>query len=338
MKTTHFNSNSHIDSLINDDYYKKLIFLRSKIEISCDEYFQKLNAPKVDLFLISQGVSSPMGKGSDSLPIPIKFGKDDVFLVDSAQFGMEPLVQKAFKMVYCYLPSFRGEDADDRHLNQFYHCEAELRGTIDDVINVVEGLITHIFKSIKDLNDLDIIKNIIKSSTKKFPRITFDEAAVLLQKLDSKRYIVNKKYGRIINNEGEQKIAEIVGKNLTPIWITEYDRNVVPFYQKPSPTNSKKVINADLIFPVINGSFGGEVVGCGQRQDRIDELEESIKSQEIKNSSTYQWYINLRKSESYSITSGFGLGIERLLAWIMGEQSIIDVSLYPVIKNNKSVY
>src|SRR5258708_36502609 len=150
LHTKHYFKTEHIKNLIQDDYYVNLIKLRNSIEIACDTYFQNLHAPKIDLFLISKGVSSPMGKGSDSLPIPFKFGKEFVYLVDSAQFGMEPLVQKGFELVYCYLPSFRGEDPDDQHLNQFYHCEAELRGDYKKCMQIVEGLVKYLIKNIID--------------------------------------------------------------------------------------------------------------------------------------------------------------------------------------------
>ena len=71
-----------------------------------------------------------MGPGSDSEVIPIKFGKYNSFLVDSSQFGFEPLLLNKLDKVYCYLPSMRGENPDKRHLNQFFHCEAEIKGTL----------------------------------------------------------------------------------------------------------------------------------------------------------------------------------------------------------------
>jgi len=141
MKTAYYDKINHISNLLDDPYYANLIKLRNIIEIGCDTYFQSLNAPKVDLFMATKGVSSPMGKGSDSTPIPFMLGEEKVFLVDSSQFGMEPLVQKSFDMVYCYLPSFRGEDSDYRHLNQLNHCEAELQGGYEKCMLVAENLI-----------------------------------------------------------------------------------------------------------------------------------------------------------------------------------------------------
>jgi asparaginyl-tRNA synthetase len=91
--------------------------------------------------MLTPSVSSPMGPGSDSEAIPIKFGKYNSNLIDSSQFGFEPLLLNGIDKVYCYLPSMRGEEPDKRHLNQFFHCEAEIRGSIDNLIPIIEGYI-----------------------------------------------------------------------------------------------------------------------------------------------------------------------------------------------------
>lgn len=340
MSTRYFNHKEHINNLIVSDYYLNLILLRNSIQLAIDEYFQRLNAPKVDLFLISDSVSSPMGKGSDSLPILIEFGKKHTYLVDSAQFGMEPLVQKKFEIVYCYLPSFRGEDPDDRHLNQFYHCEAELRGDYTKSMDIAEGLVKYILRRIlKDVkakkysfeeNNFKILDKVVR---KRFPRITFNEVCKCLEANDLGHLIEHREYGRVLTNKGEIEVGRLIGKNTFPVWITDYDRDTVPFYQMVDKDDEDKVLNADLIFPKINGGFGGEVIGSGQRHNKAEDMIKSLNRQEIKNIAGYDWYINLRKNSSYKTTSGFGLGIERLIAWLLGINSIIDTAIYPVLKD-----
>lgn len=339
-----YNRDSHLNDLIENCYYSNLIKLRHTIQLACDSYFQKHDAFKVDLFLITKGVSSPMGKGSDSIPISFTLGNEEVFLVDSAQFGMETLLLNSFKMVYCYLPSFRGEDADYRHLNQFFHCEAELKGDRGKCIKVVNGLVKHLISEVLLVaeNSKYFFKssnfNKIKSAlVKKFPEITFDEAHLFLRQKGYNHLIEKHEFGRTISAEGEKKIAELVGASEVPVWILDYDRDTVAFYQKPLPADQNKVLNADLIFPAINGSFGGEIVGCGQRQDNCEEMVESMQRQEIENTNSYKWYIDLRRHPRYTTSSGFGLGIERFIAWILGLDSIIDTIPYPVIKNNLCV-
>jgi asparaginyl-tRNA synthetase len=126
-------------------------------------------------------------------------------------------------------------------------------------------------------------------------------------------------------------------KTKLPIWLTNFDRDRVPFYQKPDYKNPEKTISADLLFPpMTKGAFGGEIVGSGQRQDSAEEMYESLKRQNNISPISYEWYIDLRRQPNYKATSGFGLGIERFIAWSLGKDNIRDVILYPRIKNTKT--
>ena len=166
----------------------------------------------------------------------------------------------------------------------------------------------------------------------KFPEITFDEAVERLVKSGHKKLVNFTKYGRDISSAGEIKLAEIFSPK-SPFWIKNYDRDRVAFYQKPDPKNSDKVINADLIFPpIVKNSFGGEIVGCGQRQDDVQEIMDSLSRQKI-NSKPYEWYINLRRMPNYRTSSGFGLGVERFITWSLCRDDIKDAILYARLKN-----
>lgn len=345
MNSKHFNPKNHIFNLANDPYYFYLAKIRNELETLCDEYFQKLGAIKTDLFLITKSVSSPIGLGSDSKPLPLTIDGQKAFLVDSAQFGMESLVQGKFNIVYCYLPSFRGEKSDERHLNQFYHCEAELKGDYKKAMNVAENLTRYILdglvKNIKANNFRFKNRIIEKAQTAlkhKFPQITFSEAEKILKSHSAKQYVEHKKFGRIISREGELMLTKLVTNNESPVWITNYDRDTVAFYQKPNPNNTESVLNADLIFPSINGGFGGEIIGLGQRQNKVYEMIQSMKRQKIKNIDSYSWYMDIRKFKNYRTTSGFGMGIERFLAWTLGIKDISEVSLFPIAGNGNASY
>lgn len=336
-----FQPQNHINNLISSKYYKELIQLRNLTEEACSDYFKKLDAPKIDLYMIARNISSPMGKGSDSQPLPITFSQQKAYLADSAQFGMEPLVIASYKMVYCYLPSFRGERADEGHLNQFYHCEAELRGNLNDAITVADGLVKFIFQKWINCSSgyfakkFAKLKNIIDTN---FPIITFDQACTILEKKKMGKLIQKTSYGRILSRKAELELVNLITDNKKPLWITCYDRDTVPFYQKPDLKNPNKVLNGDLIFPSINGGFGGEIIGCGQRHDDPDAIIDSIKRQKIQDWQYYKWYIDLRKHPKYSLSSGFGIGIERLLAWALEISDIADVAIYPVRNTDKLFY
>jgi len=169
-------------------------------------------------------------------------------------------------------------------------------------------------------------------SAQSLERITFAEAVALLEKNGFQQYINYTPHGRDIRAKGELELLKILGTEL-PVWMTGFDRDRVPFYQKPDPMFPEKTINADLIFPnLIEGSFGGEIVGSGQRQDSADEMLESMRRQNV-NSKPYEWYADLRRLPSYRVTSGFGIGIERFISWALCLDSIRDAILYPRLKN-----
>jgi len=338
-----YDPQKHYLHLTNSKYYRALLSLRDLVSSACDDFFNhKHNAKKIDLFMLTPSVSSPMGPGSDSTAIPIKLGNINCFLTDSSQFGFEPLLLNGIDLVYCYLPSMRGEDWDNRHLNQFFHCEAEIRAPLDTLFPIMEEYVRTLCCV---LSQSPNIINLISShpeitrktlnkiiATTNFPRILFDEAVGILEKTGDQHYVNFTEHGRDISAQGELELMRILAIK-TPLWITNYDRDRVPFYQKPDPNQPDKVINADLLFPALTDvSFGGEVLGCGQRQDRPDEIIESLSRQNL-SIEPYEWYINLRRQPGYQTTSGFGLGIERFLAWALCRSSIRDVIIYPRLKN-----
>jgi asparaginyl-tRNA synthetase len=193
--------------------------------------------------------------------------------------------------------------------------------------NVLELLSLNYEKTNESLN------KILEINT--FTEITFDEAIDLLVKGGFESLINFTEFGRDISAEGEIRLAEILNFK-TPFWIRNYDRDRVAFYQKPDPLNPEKVINADLIFPsIIKNSFGGEIIGCGQRQNDYQEILESLLRQNI-DREPYGWYMDLRRLANYGITSGFGLGIERFIAWSLCRDDIKDMILYPRLKNIKT--
>lgn len=193
--------------------------------------------------------------------------------------------------------------------------------------NILKRISLNFDKTIASLNRI--------LELKKFPKITFEEAVDSLVKSGNKNLVNFTGLGRDILSEGEIKLAEIFDFNV-PFWIKNYDRDRVAFYQKPDPKNSNKTINADLIFPpIIKGAFGGEIVGCGQRQNKAQEILDSLSRQNIK-AEPYEWYINLRRLSNYATTSGFGLGIERFITWSLCRDDIKDAILYPRLKNIKT--
>lgn len=335
---------THCRHLSSSRYFYALLILRQYIRLMSDHFFsEEKKAIGVDLFMLTPSVSSPMGPGSNSEAIRIKFGKLETFLVDSSQFGFEPLLLNNFNKVYCYLPSMRGERPDHRHLNQFFHCEMEMVGELDDVISMGEEYVQALCEVLLELDDVihrisddyhqteKYLQQILDS--KGFPEIDYDDAVQMLEKNGKKKLVYYTKHGRDISSDGELELMKILHAT-TPIWLKHFDRDRVPFYQKPHPKNKNKTLNADLLFPPLrDGAFGGEILGAGQRQDSPEEIYESLQRQNNISSDPYGWYIDLRRRPKYKTTSGFGLGIERLIAWALAKDNIRDVVPYPRLKD-----
>lgn len=337
----------YFEDVASRKYFNCLAILRHYVKAASDEYFSvTVGAKNVDLFMLTPSISSPMGPGSNSEPVPIQFGSLHTYLVDSSQFGFEPLMINGIERAYCYLPSMRGEDPDARHLNQFYHCEYEGVGVLEHVMQIVEGYVRAL--PLVFLNMPNVLERISQnpeasrsaltrlSQAQSFRRIRFADAITLLEEHQLQRFVNYTPHGKDISAQGELALLKILKTDL-PVWITHFDRDRVPFYQKPDPENTETVLNADLLFPpLVDGAFGGEVVGSGQRQDTPDEMYESMRRQDV-SSEPYEWYAELRRMPNYRITSGFGMGIERLLAWALCIDNVRDVILYPRLKNVRSL-
>jgi len=344
FKLQPFSPLTYYKDITNSLYIDAILAIRHAIKLATDEYFTyQVGAQSVDLFMLTSSVSSPMGSGSDSEPVSIQFGDLQTYLTDSSQFGFEPLLFNTHDKLYCYLPSMRGEDPDKRHLNQFFHCELEMVGKFTELTPIVDGYLRTLIEVISAFDQLiqyistnyEATKKMIDQmvSVHKLPQYTFDEIFTKLsQQPDANDLVRATTYGRDITSLGEKRIFSLLNVH-TPLWIIGYDRDRVPFYQKPDPNNINSVINGDLIVPPITeNGFGGEIAGAGERQDNVEEMYESIRRQNC-SPNPYEWYIDLRRDTRYRVTSGFGLGIERFLAWVLGRDNIRDVAIYPRLKN-----
>jgi len=253
-----YNPDTHYLQVSKSGYFRELTIIRHHIKIASDYYWSEIQkAYNIDLFMLTPSVSSPMGPGNDSEAIKIKFGNLNTYLVDSSQFGFEPIIMNGIDKAYCYLPSMRGENPDKRHLNQFFHCEVEIKGTLEDLRPQIEGYIKHlaqmmlsqksILKKISINYEVSIQKLEAIINKKNFEQIEFDDAVDLLLKNSFSQYVNQTKHGIDISSKGEYELMKILKTN-TPVWINNYDRDRVAFYQKPHKYNPTKVINADLIF------------------------------------------------------------------------------------------
>lgn len=137
----------YLNVLVNP-WYKLLVKLENLVSMETMKFYEEKGIITMHLPVTTGSISSPMGRGSDSLPVKVNLEGIDTYLADSMQFLLEYGCRLNEKGVYYVMPSFRGEKADERHLCQFYHSEAEIPGNLEDVINLVEEYVKYLSKKI----------------------------------------------------------------------------------------------------------------------------------------------------------------------------------------------
>lgn len=254
------------------------------------------------------------------------FGKKGVFLSQTWQLYAEPAIFSLEK-IYTIAPCFRAEESKtSRHLSEFWMNEMEVAwASFDDIINYGEKLVKHIVKKVLEKNqeELKILerdaKKLEPTVKKPFARITYDEALKLLKE----KCKTNVEWGKDLRTIEEDKISELFD---TPVMITRYPKKVKAFYMKePSDSNPKKpVVNGvDFIAP----EHYGEIIGGSERESDIEKIKERLK-EEGEKIENYTFYLDTRKYGSVP-HGGFGMGVERVIAWICGLDTIKDAIPFP---------
>jgi len=247
------------------------------------------------------------------------FGRK-AYLTQSSQFYQEAAIYSLEK-VYSIQPSFRAElSRTRRHLTEFWHLEAEMAyAELEDMLRVVEELLYAMVRETYENaeKEFELLKIRLDPEVAKppYPRIRYAEALEILQK---KGFDI--KWGDDFGADEERELSKEFEK---PFFVTHWPREAKAFYHMPDPEDSKVCRNADLLAP---GGFG-EIVGGGQRIHDYNQLLERIRENGL-NPDDYKWYLDLRKYGSIP-HSGFGLGVERVLWWLLRLSHIRDACLFP---------
>ena len=255
-----------------------------------------------------------MGRGSDSLPVSATVLGRKTYLADSMQFFLELALRISGSGVYYIMPSFRGEEPDERHLNEFSHIEAEIPGSLSDVMRTVERLLQYV---VDGLTSQNLVNASFSRAIAEVRTITYEEVLRLLG--DNPALVRRVPFaGMALTSGGEQEILRRIG---APVWVTHPPIGLVPFYQKAI---DQRALAADLLLGI------GETVGCGERHFERREVESALASHEV-DPVPYRWYAELKEMKRIQ-TAGFGLGLERLLLWLLQHDDIRDVQLLPRLK------
>ncbi|MDI6844615.1 MAG: asparagine--tRNA ligase [Candidatus Saccharicenans sp.] len=228
----------------------------------------------------------------------------------------------AFGKVYCFGPVFRAEKSKTRrHLIEFWMVEPEVAfATLEDIIELGQDLILHIIERVleKRKQDLEILERDtapLERISKPFPRLTYDQAVKLLTEHGSKMV-----YGDDFGAPEETLLSQIYDR---PVCITHFPAAIKAFYMQPDPERPDLVLGVDFM-----ASEGyGEIIGGGQRIHDLELLERRIQEFNLPKEA-YEWYVDLRRYGTFP-HSGFGLGLERTVAWICKLPHIRETIPFP---------
>tara|TARA_B100002052_G_scaffold173767_1_gene158152 strand:+ start:34 stop:1329 length:1296 start_codon:yes stop_codon:yes gene_type:complete len=270
-------------------------------------------------------IDSPIFTGNSVEGTTTLFGVDyferSAYLTQSGQLYQEAGAT-AFGKTYCFGPCFRAEKSKTRrHLTEFWMVEPEMAFVeLDENMTWAENLVGFIIQRVlencmMELKTLERDISILEKIVPPFPRITYDEAIKILKENGN-----DFKYGNDFGAPDETLLSEQFDK---PIMIHRWPAEIKPFYMKRDENNNELALGVDMIAP----EGYGEIVGGGEREDDLDILTKSIRSHDLP-LEPFQWFLDLRKYGSVP-HSGFGLGLERVVAWICGTKHIRETIPFP---------
>jgi asparaginyl-tRNA synthetase len=312
--------------VMRDDRLTNVMKMRHYVLKFIREFFDDTKCYEVTPPTITMGDC----EGGSSV-FKFKFYNDEASLTQSSQLYLETMIA-SLKRVYCILPSYRAEGSTTRrHLSEFSHIEWEGAFiSFEQLLDFIESMIKHvIYQIFQNPESLKIISEInpkfIQYSQDKdmpFVRMKYTDAISFLQ--INKIYKdeegqVNFEIGDDIPEAPERKMVDMIGK---PVFLTHFPRKMKAFYMEPDPKESELTLSADLLVPTV-----GEIVGSSMRIWDMQKLLDGFKANNI-SPDNYKWYIDQRKYGSCP-HGGFGLGLERLVLWLTGEDSVKECVMYP---------
>jgi asparaginyl-tRNA synthetase len=295
--------------------------IRNEIIRSTYEFFNDHGFVKVDPPILTG--SAP--EGTSEL-FATKYFDQDAYLSQSGQLYMEAAAM-ALGKVFSFGPTFRAEKSKTRrHLIEFWMIEPEMAFCeFEENLKVQEEYVSYIVQAV--LKNCSIELKTLGRDTSKleqikapFPRISYDDAITFLHN----KGFDDIKWGDDFGSPHETAIAESYEK---PVFITHYPTSIKPFYMQPDPNRDEVVLCADLIAP----EGYGEIIGGSERVYDFELLKKRLAEHHL-DEEAYKWYLELRQYGSVP-HSGFGLGLERTVAWISGVEHVRETIPFPRLLN-----
>jgi asparaginyl-tRNA synthetase len=249
------------------------------------------------------------------------FEDEKAYLTQSGQLYNEATAM-AFGKVYCFGPTFRAEKSKTRrHLTEFWMVEPEMAyATLEDVKQLAEGMIVFVVGRVlenrrEELKALERDVSKLEAIQAPFPRMTYDEAVKVLQSKGSEI-----QWGGDFGGTDETLLSQGHDR---PLMVDEYPSAVKAFYMAPNPSRPEVALCVDVLAP----EGYGEIIGGGQRLHDAELLLRRIEEHNLPKEA-FDWYIDLRKYGTVP-HGGFGMGIERAVAWICGLEHIRETIAFP---------
>jgi asparaginyl-tRNA synthetase len=298
-----------------------ILKIRNEIIRATYEFFHMNGFVKVDPPILTG--SSP--EGTSEL-FETKYFDENAYLSQSGQLYMEAAAM-ALGKVFSFGPTFRAEKSSTRrHLIEFWMIEPEMAFVEhEESLEVQEQYVTHIVQSVLqncplELERLERDISKLEKIQAPFPRISYDDAIAFLHE----NGFDDIKWGDDFGAPHETAIAESFDM---PVFITHYPIGIKPFYMQPHPDRDDVVLCADMIAP----EGYGEIIGGSERIYDYELMKQRIKEHNL-DEDAYQWYLELSKYGAVP-HSGFGLGLERTVAWISGTSHVRETAAFPRLLN-----
>ena len=294
--------------------------IRSEIEQACRDFFYDRDFVLIDSPILTANAA----EGTSTLFETDYFG-EKAFLSQSGQLYLEPAAA-AFGRVYCFGPTFRAEKSKTRrHLMEFWMVEPEVAflefdGLQELAEEFIECIVDRVLDRCKEeLKTVERDVSKLENIRRPFPRITYREAIELLAKKG-----LPAKFGDDLGGDEETVIANAFDR---PVMITKYPAAIKAFYMQPDPQDPSLALALDMIAP----EGYGEIIGGSQRIHDHDLLLQRLKEHNLP-IDRFQWYLDIRKYGTFP-HSGFGMGIERVVAWMSGASHLRETIPYPRMLN-----
>ncbi|MCX8199926.1 MAG: asparagine--tRNA ligase [Candidatus Micrarchaeota archaeon] len=251
------------------------------------------------------------------------FGRKDVFLAQTWQLYAEPAIF-ALEKIYTIAPSFRAERSKtSRHLTEYWHAEMEVAwADFESIQNYGESCIKHILRRVLEKNSAELkvlgrdASKLEPAVNKPFVRMTYTDALRILKD----KCGMEIEWGKDLRTIEEEKLSTLYD---VPIICTRYPKKVKAFYMMEDPQNKDVVLGCDFLAP----EGYGEIIGGSQREHDISKIKERLVEQG-EDPSQYEFYLDTRRYGSVP-HGGFGLGVERVVRWICGLDTIKDAIPFP---------